>query len=115
MVAERVAVDFTLVVTVPAKVDWFLEFTRQNPLAAGAPFFQEIAEEDIGGGVTHMPKVIRDFQENGGALLAAGTHRLTAQFVRAHDIARLQIRASVGTVTRATIEAVFGVGAVAPQ
>lgn len=112
MQGERETIDFDITVTAgPAKVEWFLEFA-QDP--TNGPWRREVAEEDVGGGVTHMPKVVRDFQETGGAGLAVGVHNLSTQHVRAHQFSRVQIRAAAGTVTRAVVTAIFGLPVVTP-
>ena len=103
-----VVLDFEAVVTVAASIEWFLEFTSGNPNDVGAEWYQETAQEDAGGGVVGMPKVLRTLQANGGGTLAAGTHRVSTQFVRKHLYARIQVRQSAGTVTDLTVLNVFG-------
>lgn len=108
---ERLALDFDITVAgAPATVEWFMEFTSQNPSDPATSWHREVAEEDIGGGVTHMPVVVRDF-----AALAAGTTRLSAQFIRAHDFVRLQMRAAVGAVPNLAVTAPFGSQPAAPS
>jgi hypothetical protein len=103
MQGDRVSLDFSLVtVGVTTAVEWYMEF-GDTP-ACG---FRETAEEDVAGGVVGMPKVVRTFRENGGALLAAGTSKMTVQFVRKHQFVRLQLRVASGAAT-ATITAPFG-------
>ena len=110
--ADKVVLDFDFDVTVLATVEWFLEFTGDDPnnAAQGTTVWaREVAEEDIGAGVVHMPIVIRDFSALAVGNLAAGTAQARdAQFVRTHKFCRVQIRASAGTVTRARIRAQFG-------
>lgn len=108
MPGNRCVLDFDLTVTVLANVEWYLEWTSDSPNDASARLRREVAEEDIGGGVVRMPKVVRNFQENGGAALAAGTHRLNCQFVKEGQFFRIQIRAQAGTVTRAIVSTPFG-------
>ena len=112
---ERVVLDWDIVITAGARVEWFLEFTSDNPLAATARWRREVAEEDVGGGVTDMPQVVRNFQVLGGGVLPTGTHRLSAQMVRAHNFARIQVRVASGTVTGLNVFAVFGTSVSAPQ
>jgi len=90
--AEKVVLDFLATVTAVAAIDWFLEFTGDNPNDAAAVWSRELAEEDAGGGVVAMPKVVRTFKENGGANLAIGVHPMSCQFVRTHKSCRLQAR-----------------------
>lgn len=98
--ADRAELFFDLDVAAgpPAVVQWFLEFTDGDPYSPTALWRREIAEEDAGGGVVNMPKVIRAFAENGGAPLAAGIHNLDADFVRFGPFCRVQIRAVAGSV-----------------
>lgn len=112
--AERLTVDFVIDVTAEAVVQWYLAFTPDDPNAQGAIWRQEVAEEDVGNGVVHMPKVIRDFTENGGAALAVGQHAFTCQFIRSHNIARVYVRVSSGAVDRCVITAPFGASALSP-
>jgi hypothetical protein len=114
MQGERVSLDFDIAVTAgPCTVEWFLEFATGNPLAPGALWRREVAEEDIGGGVTNMPKVVRKLLENGGAGLAVGTHRLSAQAIRAHQFFRIQMRVALGAAS-AVAHSVFGTTVSAP-
>lgn len=119
MAADRVTIDFTIVVTTPGLIAWFIEFTDEDPTTT-VEWFREVAEEDQGGGVTEMPVVIRYLRDNSPAFptfvnLPAGTHRLSAQFVRHHKIARIQARITGGGAA-ATMRAVsqFGTPAIAP-
>lgn len=112
--AEKVVLDFLATVTVLAAIDWFLEFTGDNPLSAAAVWNQELAEEDAGGGVVAMPKVVRTFKENGGANLAIGTHSLSCQFVRTHKYCRIQARVNAvpaGGAASLQVSTQFGIPA----
>ena len=102
---EKDTLDFKIVVSSgPAVVAWYLEFSKDLVDA-----YREVAEEDVGNGVTHMPKVLRDFKEaSTGTGLLTGTHLLTTQFVRSHMFCRIQIACTSGTVTRATVLSRFG-------
>lgn len=111
---KHVALDFLIVVTVLAAVEWFLEFTGEDPNAAASQWYREIAEEDNGGGQTDMPIAVRTFRAAGGTNLPAGTHPLDAQFQKVHKFFRVQIRAASGTVTRTRIQAQFGSVPVSP-
>lgn len=79
----------------PTSVEWFLEFT-DDP--TGTPTAdREVDESDAAGnGAITMSKVIRTFQENGGAGLADGAHDLSTQFIRQRPYARVQVRVSAG-------------------
>jgi len=117
MVAEKVVLDFLATVTALAAIDWFLEFTGDDPNDAAAVWNQELAEEDAGGGVVAMPKVIRTFKENGGANLAIGTHSLSCQFVRTHKCCRIQARVNaVPAAGAASLQVLtqFGIPAISP-
>jgi hypothetical protein len=116
MAAGRVTMDFLLTVATEAAVQWYLEFTDDNPNNASTQWFRELAEEDAGGGVVAIPLVVRTFKESSATLtnLQAGTFAGSAQFARTHKFFRLQIRASSGSVTRAQIWGQFGVAAVTP-
>lgn len=109
---ERLTLDFTLVVdaaAAPAQVNWFIEYSRDNPLAV-APlpvYFREVAEEDVGSGVVNMVRVLRTFRLNGGALLPEGTHRFTLMFIRHHKIIRLQASLVGAGEVRLTVEEPF--------
>jgi hypothetical protein len=116
LVGDRITIDFTIGVTVPGLVEWFMEFTEENPVTT-AEWFREVAEEDQGGGITEMPIVIRRLAASSPGAppfvnLAAGTHRITTQFVRHHQIARIQARAA-GTATMLAVVR-FGGAAIPP-
>lgn len=113
---ERITLDFQAVVTVgTVSIAFYLEFASENPLAAGTRWFREVAEEDAGDGVVAMPKVIRTFEENGGAALAIGTHRLSCHFVRAHQFGRIQSRVTGAGAAALTVFAPFGIVAISPS
>lgn len=99
--SERVVLDFLLSVAnvaggVTARIEWYPEFTWDNPNSAAARWFRETAEDDVGDGDIEMPKTARHFEEVGGADLALGTHSLDGQFKRSHDFCRIQIRVAAG-------------------
>jgi len=97
---NSITLDFEVVVTgAPATVQFFLEQSSDKPTLSTARWFQEMSEETASGGVVVQAKVIRTFQENGGALLAAGTHRMSTQFIRKHRFARIQMRVTVGAAS----------------
>ena len=109
MQAERMTFDFEFTVAAGGStVEWYMEFTSENPNAPTTRWKREVAEEDIGGGVVHMPNVVRDF------VLLAGAAARSCQFVRAHRFCRLQIRVSAGAATSVRIDAPFGLGVAAP-
>lgn len=108
IVGEAVSLDFEVAVTALATVQFYLEQTGEDPRAAGSRWFRELSEEVSPGGAVDMAIVVRTLRANGGAALGVGTHRLSAQFVRRHKFARVQIAASAGTAT-ARIWAPFGI------
>lgn len=97
--AREVPLDFVVTVTDPADVEWFMEFTAEDPTDAATLWRREIAEEDVGGGIVNMPKVVRRLRENGGAILAVGVHALTAQSIRTHGYCRVQSRVASGAAS----------------
>lgn len=105
---ERITLDFTLVVTLLATVQWFLEFTSGDPNDPATLWTREVAEEALAGGGANMPKVIRTFQEFGGAGLAVGTHLLSAHLIRAHQFCRIQMRITVGTASARVVSVFTG-------
>lgn len=114
IVGQRISIDFTAVVTTPGPIDWFFEFTEENP-ATTVEWFRELAEENTGGGVTEMPLVVRTLRTEGLAYanLPAGTTRVAAQFERHHKIGRIRARMRSGAASlRAVV--VFGDAAVPP-
>jgi hypothetical protein len=106
--SDTVVLDFDLIVPGPgtAKVEWYPEFTFENPLDASTVWYRESAEEDIGNGDVRMPFSIRRFSTNGAdADLPAGTYHVDVQFKRIHAFCRVQIR---GLGCTARIRAPFG-------
>lgn len=108
---NKVALDFQLTVTTLAQIEWYPEFTSDAPSSVTTIWYREVAEEDIGNGDVRMPKAIRRFTEFGGALLASGTHNLSVQLERTHQIFRLQMRIVAGAAS-AQVWAPFGTIAV---
>jgi hypothetical protein len=100
----RVTLLFDLTVSVAAKVEWYLELSDD-----ASTWRREVAQEDQGAGVVDMPEVVRNFQKNGGGVLAAGSHGISVELVRQAPYARVQIRAASGTVTNATVTTPYGV------
>jgi len=102
--ADKVTLDFFIAAPFsPAKTEWYLEFTSDDPNMLTARWAREVAEEDVGGGVTHMPPVVRDFPDAGF---------FSNHFVRQHHYVRVQIREVSGAVppaVTAIILAPFGV------
>jgi hypothetical protein len=107
MSADKFTVDFDIVVPAaggPSKLEWFLEFATDDPLDAGTRWAREVAEEDVGAGVTDMPDVVRNF-----SALPDGTSHKSAQFIRAHRFVRIQLQLAAGLISQVTIRAPFGV------
>ncbi len=107
--ADRVILNWTAVVTVAAGIQWYLEFTDENPIDPNTVWNREVAEEDVGSGVTHMPLVVRDFQNfSNGLGLPVGTTGISTNFVRQANFIRAQIKLASGTVTRLKVTVPFG-------
>jgi hypothetical protein len=90
-----------------AEIEFYLEFTDGNPNDPSADWFREVDEVDSGNGTVAMAAVIRTFQVNGGGNLPAGVYKLSTQFTRRAQFARIQLRIAAGAAT-ATITAPFG-------
>lgn len=111
--AEKVTVDFVVDVTIgPAVVEWYLEYTSGNPNDTNTIWYREVAEEDVGGGVVHMPKVVRNLEDNDddNHQLTQGIHYMSAQMVRAHNLCRLQVRLNPVPVAMATMRITVPIG-----
>ena len=111
---EKVVLDFALVISTqaPLRVQWYPEFTSDNPADPNAVWYRETAEEDIGNGDVRMPPSIRRFSTQGGDNdLPAGTYHFDTQFRRSHKFCRIQI---LGLGCTATVLSVFGEIPVAP-
>jgi hypothetical protein len=105
---EKVVLDFKLVIggRSSVNVQWYPEFTSDNPASPLAEWYRETAEEDIGNGDVRMPWSIRRFSTQGGdAALPPGTYYLDTQFKRTHKFCRIKI---LGLGCVATVLAVFG-------
>lgn len=105
---DKATFDFTLVTTgAPTSVDWYMAF-GDSPAACD---FREVEQTDadpaVNPGAILMPKIVRSFAELGGAALANGTHKLSAQFQVKHAFVRLYLRVSAGACN-ATVTAPFG-------
>lgn len=99
LTADQLTLAFHLVTTGgPTAVDFYIEFT-DDPTPKVPIWSREVDEQDTGNGAVTMSKVIRTFQEEGGAKLADGTHDLSCQFSRQAPFARLQIRVSAGAAS----------------
>jgi hypothetical protein len=96
------------VVAVAAQVQLYIEVTDDDPTDPAARWRRELTQEIVSKGDVNMIEVVRTIVAYGGGNLAAGLHGETLQFERDAHYARLQVRASVGTVSRATIAAPFG-------
>ncbi len=95
--------------TVPAgdpRVEFYPEYTDDNPFLAPARWRREVSEELIGNGDVRMSLVIRRFATNGAdANLPAGAYNLNVQLRRAGQFVRLQLRGDGVTMT---VSAPFG-------
>lgn len=112
IVADRFVLEFEIVVGTLASVEWYAEFLEDtDPNASTPPWARECAEITDTSGNVHMPKVVRDFQENGGTGLAIGTHRISVPLVRTQKIARVQLRAASGAAS-VKLTTPFGIAAV---
>lgn len=108
---ERTTLDFLFTLPAPgATLEWFLEFTSDDPNAAAARWAREVAEEDVGGGVTNMPLVLRNFAG------IVNDEKRSCQFVRAHRFCRVQFRLAAASpaIDNVTILAPFGLLAQSP-
>ena len=113
LASEKITVDFLVTVTVgPAVIEWYLEYGSMNPNDPAAEWLREVAEEDVGNGVVYMPKVVRRLTDNDNALhqLAQGTHYLSAQMMRAHQLCRLQVRMAAAPVATAAMRVTIPIG-----
>jgi hypothetical protein len=90
--------DFHLDLSAPTKLEWYLEFTFDDPTDPAARWAKEIAEEDTAGGTVNMPIVLRAICANGGGNLPAGLTKVSAQLERKHTYARVQLRATSGSL-----------------
>jgi hypothetical protein len=93
-VSEDIAIfDFTITIAVgTVRVQWYLEYTSDNPYSPTAIWYRETAEEDIGNGDVRMPSAIRRFSTFGAdADLGVGTYYFDVQLKRVHDFCRIRI------------------------
>lgn len=107
LVSEQLEIDFDLTcIGGPSKVEYFIEYSEDL-----ITWFAEVADEDVGRGVTLMPKAVRTLADNSSSAIADNPHfRATCQFVRKAPFARIQMTASQGTVVVNKITAPFGLG-----
>ena len=117
--SDHVSLDFLFtILTAATGIVWYQEFTDGDPNATATTWYREVAEEDTGGGVVNIPVVVRRFRTNGAVItdLPAGTHALSAQFVRKHKYFRAQMAfvAGGGTVSSMQVFAEFGAVANSP-
>lgn len=107
LVSEQLEIDFDLTcIGGPSKVEYFIEYSEDL-----ITWFAEVADEDVGRGVTFMPKAVRTLADNNSSAIADNPHfRATCQFVRKAPFARIQMTASQGTVVVNTVTAPFGLG-----
>lgn len=101
---DIVILDFKIVIPVgTVRVQWYLEFTSDNPFDTAASWYREVSEEDIGNGDVRMPLAVRRFSTYGAdADLPAGTYRFDVQLRRVHDFCRIQILGNGATATVVT-------------
>jgi hypothetical protein len=107
--AERVTLDFAIS---GQPVEWYLEFTSDDPNDIATIWKREVAEEDVGGGVTHMPAVVRDFPDDPDE-----PGNFSVPMIRTHKFCRIQIRDATGLLPpsiMAEVLAVFGAPAQTP-
>ena len=95
----RLMLLFEAVVTTPGPLDFYLEYTDEDPSVDR--WYREVAEEDSGGGVTEMPYVVRTWRGEGSPVsdLPAGTHRAAMPFVRTGVFVRVRARMRSGSAT----------------
>ena len=111
---EKVVLDFKLVIVSAGlvRVQWYPEFTSDNPGDPNAEWYRETAEEDLGNGDVRMPSSIRRFSTEGvDADLPSGTYFFDTQFKRSHKFCRIQL---LGLGCTAKVLAVFGEIPIAP-
>jgi len=97
--------DFTVPAGVP-RVEFYPEYTDDNPFLPTARWRQEVSEELVGNGDVRMSLVIRRFATYGAdANLPAAAYNLNVQLRRAGQFVRLQLR---GDGTIMTVSAPFG-------
>lgn len=101
--AERGALDIALVVTVGATVEYYMEYTDGDPKAAATTWYRELAETVAATGVITNAIAVRQIVANGGGNMAPGTYNVAINIDRKRAYARLQMRASAGTVTSAIV------------
>ena len=88
---DWLTIDFTIVVaTGVTQVQFFPEFTGENPNAVATAWFRQVVSDDGAGGLVNMAKTVNVFQENNGNNLAVGTHLLSVQLLVRHMFARIQ-------------------------
>lgn len=104
---SKVVLDFEF--DIAGTVEWYKEFASEDPNAASTIWHREVAEEDVGGGITNMPPVVRNF------VLTTGNLNRDCEFVRTHQFCRVQIRVtSVAPLPRAIVRTPFGDPAQSP-
>lgn len=99
VVDDTIILDFAIVIAVgTVRVQWYLEFTSDNPFDPNTVWFREVAEEDIGNGDVRMPYAVRRFSTfNVDGDLPVGTHLLDVQISRVHDFCRIRIAGNGAT------------------
>lgn len=115
LVGESLVLDFTFTVTVAAKIAFYLEYTESDPFNANTVWSREVDEQDAGSGVVAMSQVVRTLQAAGGGNFGLGVSSVSVQLIRRHLYCRLQVQASVGTITNLLVAAPFGQQAVPAQ
>jgi hypothetical protein len=117
LAGENIVLDVTALIAsvppaaTPGRIEFYFEYTTQDPNGVGTRWFREVSEEDIGNGDVRQSKVVRRFAEEGSdAPLAVSSHFLNLQFARKEGFARLQVRVAPGGANACTlaVSAVFG-------
>jgi hypothetical protein len=104
---QAVTLDFSIAVTGPATITFFLEFS-ENATATSGDWFAEVAEEDAGKGVVSMPKVVRTFADNNSTAVATNAaFNVSCQFTRQAPFVRVQMAVSAGAAV-VNLTAPFG-------
>lgn len=112
MVGGRATISMDLVVAAAAQVQFYLEVTDDAPADPACRWRRELTQEIGNTGGVNMNEVVRTIFPFGGGNLPAGTHRYSMPFERDAHYVRLQMRALVGVVSRATVAAPFGAKAI---
>jgi hypothetical protein len=107
IVDRKLEIDFDLTCSAgPSTVKYFIEYSEDL-----VTWFPEVAEENAGKGVVSMPKAVRTFADNNATSVANNaSFRVSCQFTRLHQFARIQIAAASGTVVVNSAVVALGAG-----